>query len=616
MVDVRLGRRFAIAFFGALVAASVLPEGTARAQHTEVLAKLSPYEEETLDSALAHTKSVVDPSPEGKTLEAIDVVALEVIEERDPAPRFLNVFHATTKESVIRNEILLAVGAQYCQYRIDESVRALRSFQQISLVLVVALVGSTPDKVRLLVVTKDVWSLRAQFDIRLGQNGLDRLRLEPTERNIGGTLNSAVTRLDLLPESLTLGAGYYMPRILGKKLQFVSDVNVVLNRESGAPEGTYGAFGIFTPLLSVDTPWIWSYGVLFSNVVVRRYVGARLAAFDDPSTTGVEAIPDAYRQRTMTQTAGLLRSFGRAHKTDVSFGAEVNVRDYRGLDPNVVGPDVAARYAAARIPTSENRAGPFAQVRAYEGRFVRLHDFDLLALGEDHRVGYDAYVRVYPVTRAMGSTRDFVGANAFAQYVVSVGDGLFRAGAETLLEADRDGFPGVAVAGTAAAVSPRTPLGRVVFDAVAIQRPENVLNQRNTLGGEGRLRGYPSAAFLGRHVIAWNTELRTRPVEILSCQLAGVAFHDVGDAYDGTASLKSSVGFGVRTLFPQLDRKVFRIDVAFPLIHTPAQPGVPATSPIGFYVAFEQAFPASPVLPPGTVASQAILNALGAALGQ
>ena len=48
---------------------------------------------------------------------------------------------------------------------LDESVRALRSFQQISLVLVVALVGSSSDKVRLLVVTKDVWSLRAQFDI-------------------------------------------------------------------------------------------------------------------------------------------------------------------------------------------------------------------------------------------------------------------------------------------------------------------------------------------------------------------------------------------------------------------------------------------------------------------
>jgi hypothetical protein len=166
-------------------------------------------------------------------------------------------------------------------------------------------------------------------------------------------------------------------------------------------------------------------------------------------------------------------------------------------------------------------------------------------------------------------------------------------------------------------VSPRFFLGRFVFDGVVIERPENYLNLRAAIGGEGRLRGFPSQAFIGQNMIAWSSELRTRPVEVLTCQVGGVVFNDVGDAFDGHSfHPKSSVGFGVRALFPQLDRKVFRVDVAFPVIRGPFVPGIPSTSPVAFFVAFEQAFPPVASLPPGTVASQAILNASGAALGQ
>ena len=83
------------------------------------------------------------------------------------------------------------------------------------------------------------------------------------------------------------------------------------------------------------------------------------------------------------------------------------------------------------------------------------------------------------------------------------------------------------------------------------------------------------------------------------------------DAFDGAAVYpKSSTGFGVRGLFPQLDRKDFRIDVALPLVRTGMQ------GPIGFYVAFEQAFVSSSVTPPSPSPAQAILSPLGGALGQ
>jgi outer membrane protein assembly factor BamA len=115
--------------------------------------------------------------------------------------------------------------------------------------------------------------------------------------------------------------------------------------------------------------------------------------------------------------------------------------------------------------------------------------------------------------------------------------------------------------------TPRFALGRLVFDALLLRRYRNYLNKLTELGGEGRLRGYTTGEFIGQDVLAANLELRTRPVEIWSVQLAGAAFFDVGDAFEGFEDLriKQSAGFGVRFLFPQLGRTVMRADWGFPL---------------------------------------------------
>src|SRR5262249_30107933 len=154
---------------------------------------LSPYEQDTIRHVLARRPGdVVDPRPEGKTIERIDIVALEVLEDRDPLPTFakniLNFFHATTREGIIRRELLEGVGDPYDANLIDETARNLRSFPRLSLVLIVPLRGSSPDKVRLVVITKDVWSLRLNTDYRISTaGGLEYLLLQPSEENLLGT---------------------------------------------------------------------------------------------------------------------------------------------------------------------------------------------------------------------------------------------------------------------------------------------------------------------------------------------------------------------------------------------------------------------------------------------
>src|SRR5215467_10740598 len=110
--------------------------------------RLSDYEQESLRTALDEVGGEIDPAPGHKWVEGVDVVTLDVIEPRDPAPGILNLAHATTRPWIIEQEVLLHKGDRYDAGLVAETERNLRDLRQLSVVLVVPLRGSTPDRVR------------------------------------------------------------------------------------------------------------------------------------------------------------------------------------------------------------------------------------------------------------------------------------------------------------------------------------------------------------------------------------------------------------------------------------------------------------------------------------
>jgi hypothetical protein len=178
---------------------------------------------------------------------------------------------------------------------------------------------------------------------------------------------------------------------------------------------------------------------------------------------------------------------------------------------------------------------------------------------------------------------------------------------QSTLDPEADRISDAAIQPTAHLVSPTIArLGRIVLDATLIWRWRNYLNQTSILGGDDRLRGYPTNFFVGDDLLSYNVELRSRPVEILSCEVAGVAFYDVGHAFTGWDHFVpyQSLGLGIRGLFPWLDRTVFRADIGFP-VQRPIDPATGAPiAPYAFLISFGQAFATptvapTPVLPTG-----------------
>lgn len=550
----------AAVFFAASAASAAPPKS--------VTHEYSSYEKESIRLALEKSGRAIEPNPEGLEIEGYDVVTLDVFEKRDPIPTVFNVFHWTSKPYTISRELLAKPGEKFSKVIIDETARNLRKLSaQLSLVLVVAVKGSKPGTVRVLLITKDVWSLRLNSNFRLAGGGLEQLYLQPSEQNVFGTHHVAALDFFMQPLSYALGGYYKIPWVAGTRWQAVAEMGAVINRDSRKPEGSYGTVALTYPLWSTRTDWYADARVQWTNDVARVYSNGKLRGYDALVTSEKDNIPWMYRRQRVLARANVLRSFGWAFKNDVSFGLEANAFYYRHGDLSTFNTDAVAEFERRRMPTSDRRIGPYLQWQTYKNDYLRVLDLEIYALQEDVRLGHEVIARVYPVMRALGSTRDFIGMWLRGQYTIPLHDGVIRASVEGTVEAQKDRVADSAVESRLRIVSPRTPIGRLLFDGGFVRRYRNYLNQQDALGSESRPRGYPTRYLIGPNAIAYSTEFRTRALEILKTQWGLVFFHDAGAAYDHPSELKifHSAGAGVRALFPQFDRVAFRLDVGFPL---------------------------------------------------
>ena len=572
----------------------------------------SAYERETIDMVLKKLHGTLDPHPDGKIIEQIVTERLEVFEPRDFLPKpllFVNALHATSRDRVIRREILEHVGQRFSRIAMEETARNLRQLTTISLVLIFAMRGSDDDHVRVVVVTKDVWSLRLQWNVGLTNGGLQDLVLQPAETNLAGLGDTLGANFLYQPLSTALGGYYYVPRLGDLHVELSTSANVILSNRNGAPEGSFGAIGAAEPLWNTHAKWGWSANAAWRDEITRIYSNAALAYVPSGAEPQNQAIGYVYRpdrsgwpanavfpyeyHSTLGQASvALARSFGWAAKNDFTLSLEASHLEYRTDDLSSFNPIAAQDFVTKYIPVSDDRAYPALEWRSYRNDFLRVIDLETLGLQEDVRLGYFFDVKLYPVTRAVGSSRDFMGVYAEAGYTLPIRDGVLRLDVQTTTESAFDGsgvIQGV-VDATSYFASPRTPIGRIVFSARLLDRYANYLNQLTYLGADTRLRGYPSDFFAGSDLVAANLEYRSRPFELWKVQIGGVAFYDAGDAFTGWNDFRPvhDVGFGLRALFPTFDRIVFRADVGFPISASPLPSGV---GPATFFVTFGQAFP-------------------------
>ncbi len=539
------------------------------AQEATALAQRSELEQSVVQEALEHFGFEPEPAPEGKWVEEIEIYALDVFDDRDPVPNFLNIFHATSHEGVIRRELLFGVGDRYHQRRIDESARNLRALRQLSLVVIVPARGSRPDRVRVVAVVKDVWSLRLNTNFAAGAGALDYLLVNPSEENLAGTHTSVGLLYLLQRDTQSFGARFIYPRIAGSRLRTAAQVTLAFNRFTGAGEGSSGQFLFERPLFSQFTSWAFATRVAWYQAITRRYLGGEIRNFGVEVAPGVvEEIPEVYDTDRLAGEYRITRSYGHSLKMDLTGGIEADRRRYRTQDLSGFSPDAIRAFETEVLPVSDVRISPFVQLHSYRTDFLRTWNLEVLSLQEDYRLGHDALLRVYPASSALGSTRTLLGVLATLGYTVPLGDGLARGVVSSDIVVANESRNDALIWLQGRVATPSFAFGRLLLDGLVADRYQDYLNSPPfVLGGNNRLRGYLADEFQGRDVAVFNAEWRTRSVDILSAQIGAAAFYDVGDTPDSLddLELRQGAGIGLRLLFPQADRIVVRVDWGLPL---------------------------------------------------
>ncbi|PZR06279.1 MAG: hypothetical protein DI536_30555 [Archangium gephyra] len=518
------------------------------------------YEDRLVVWGLSQHGPALESEPQGKLVEEILVSVEDVIGPDDPYPSLLNVFHARTRDQVVRREVMQQPGTVWDPHRVMETERNLRRLFFIAVARVVPVKG-TNGGVALLVVIKDKWSLRLSNSFTLIGPLLQYLQLQLIEVNFNGWGQQLAVNTTIRLDTFAIGQLFIERRLFSTRWYVGESASLIFNRLTGALEGTQGSVSIGEPIINLDPQWGF---VVDGNWNVRRrrtFRGATVWQLPYVDERGETTVPLIYDVREYEGKAELTRSFGRELKLDVSAAAGGWSRQYT---PTVTDVAQGAWLNANYLPRSENVTYVQAYARAFPANYRVLKNIDTYELSEDFQLGWLLQGGVRYAFPLPFAPSHFIEVGGAARYRFYRWDNLLSvtvAGAMRIR-------PGQEIANRRLAAelvnySPPFWGGRLVTRLLVDFKANDLDNRQLLLGGSSGLRGTYAEQFQGRNMVLGNVEYRAKPIEFFSSWLGIVLFYDVGSAFDARVQLTHTTGIGFRILLPQLNREVLRIDFGF-----------------------------------------------------
>jgi outer membrane protein assembly factor BamA len=555
----------------------------ARDPKCDWLATLSSLERQSVIRALAARGYEIEPSPWGKLIDHVYVFNEEVFAEPTPILEFFNIFHYTTRESAIHDELTTHAGELWSQDLVDESARRLRDPLWSSVVITLPVKSHDPGKVDLLVVTRDVWSIRLNTTYTFQEGSLTNLNISLSENNFLGNRDVVAAALTMDQGAIAMGPLLIDKNVAGKHLNLQARVDDIVTRKDLLDdhhfhsEGTDSTIALSKSLWSLASEWGW--GVNFSHryAIARQFVGTNLRTYDDPSTLFNDALPWTYDTRSWDLSANGVRQWGTEIKHQFSFGYEVDSLHVHPLDSFMGTDQQRADFIRDVLPRNEVVSSPFVGYALFTPWYKTLRNVTTYDLAEDLQLGPSFDVSVGVGIHALGGDYNFARGTSDLAWTFPLGkDGYFRPSTSISLRYRGDTpvarhddvtFIDNQVSGTMRVVTPTVGYGRIVAQSTIASRWNDTQNAILGIGSDSGLRGFSINQFLGQRVLSTLVEARTIPWSIWVLRLGGVLFWDSGGAADSlaTMTLHNDVGAGFRMLIPQTSRQLFRFDLAFPL---------------------------------------------------
>lgn len=495
------------------------------------------------------------------------VVGHDVFTPDDFWPDWLNLMHVRTAEDVIVRELLFTVGGPF--ERLDESARNLRAMFVFALVRVTPVRQRSNGAIGVLVFARDLWSLRLEQGFQITGTSVDRLLLQLSERNLFGRAKVATLRFAMDPSSWSLGEIAYDPRVWGGAFEAGERVELYLSRFDSHFDGAAGRAILGLPLNDTQQPWGVSFDATVEARTHRNVVDGAIISWDAPGTVEAEQVPQVWSERNVAIHAMVRRQFTSwlVHRLGAGVGFVDDHAEPVGETALPAGLEQA--FAHAVLPPVRRTLFPFLDYQAFTSHHRVYEDLDTFGVSEPVRLGPSLAVTIGAGSRAALSSSDTVfGAGAVAIAADPLG-GLVEAAAEGSARYEDGVVKNRALSVRLRLASAPTLAGRLLWRADTTLRRDDETNTLVTQGGNNGLRGYASGAFfdVGASIAHSTLEWRSLPIDLATVQLGLACFYDAGSIFHDPAelALHHDLGVGVRFLFPQFNRGVYRLDVAAPL---------------------------------------------------
>ena len=553
----------------------------AHAADCDWLATLGSLERQSMTRALAARGLTIEPMPWGKVIEDVHVYNEDVFAEGNGVLKFFNHFHVTTKEHATRGELVISTGEVWDQARIEESARRLRDPLYSSVVAIVPVHAKDAAKVSMLVVTRDIWSLRLNTTYTFQQGSLTNLAFSLSENNFIGQRNTVAAAVTMDQGAIAVGPLFIDKNVAGSHIDVRARVDDILTRRAlvaGDPkgvqdgtlrsEGTDSTLTVSKPLWSLASEWGWSVSFGHSDSVQRQYLGVGLRPYDDPDTATKEALPTQYRLHYWSAGANAVRQWGTRYKSQLSFGHSV-ASTHPFLLPNFTAdPELRAAFVRDVFPRSEVTSVPFVEYSVFEPRFRTVRDVSTYDLAEDARLGFDFDASAGVGLRLLGSTSNFERGGMSVGYTQPwCHDGFARLSGAIGGRLQDGAFIDNTASTTLRVATPTRYSGRLIVESSLATRWNDTQNAFYAIGSDSGLRGFLINQFIGQRRFSTQVEVRSTPYKLWVLRVGGVAFYELGGAADTLKKMPlfDDVGVGVRVLVPQTSRELFRFDLAVPL---------------------------------------------------
>lgn len=503
------------------------------------------YERTLINWALKKNSLQVDPNPAGKTIERVIIEREKIISQSDPWPNFINIFHVKTKEYIVRQELLIGTGEVWNQERVDESIRNLRGLFVLAVARAVPCKSKTTGKVVLLVVTKDLWSIR--INTAFSQTGLvlGALEFNPTEENFLGhnkriSLRIGLSQLNLdgfkLRDQMRFGQAFVDPRLFGTRLHFQEAVDILVDGDVpcggvnsigetwcpdtklGKPSGVFAHLLLKKPLFSFQTPWAFLVQARLSIKKVRFFrqnsgkgelplgenagISLRSVVFEDHPDGVPRAVPFVYNDESFLTSASFTRALGKEIKHYIAWGI-VAYRSHQGLPGNFPFDATTKQWFTSNfLPFNETAAYFFLQYSTRTKRYVRLRNVQTYALSEDFWLGHKALAQIRFAQNLTYADRAFLVGRVELAYrwfakgnlvwVAADATTRYQGGIETIANAQKETpWTNNIFRMGIKNISPILWIGRLHAQATATFRYNDLNNSFSSLGGGIDFREFP-----------------------------------------------------------------------------------------------------------------------------